>query len=273
MYLTNILHIEEGNPDYLPGSPELINFSKRRKVAEITGEIQQYQNQPYCLSVEPKIRHFIENLCPFDPNMKDEDINNYLFNKSLEVEPRGCRQLPRFVSIFALQRPTQQCASYHSITCFFLFFSSQPRKWPDLNLKSPGIKVRSLSTRLPAPLHVVASSVRLHDSLTEAPPPPELPETPPHVSQITIVSHTEDHNVIAPFSGTHCLVICRTHASLCQLLVIDKQATTLILRVISSRATTGITGSIRHSEALDRFAEQQPQIAADTAVAEQRTVY
>ncbi|XP_034944286.1 protein son of sevenless [Chelonus insularis] len=165
MYLTNILHIEEGNPDYLPGSPELINFSKRRKVAEITGEIQQYQNQPYCLSTEPRIRHFLENLCPFDPTMKDADISNYLYNKSLEVEPRGCRQPPRV-----------------------------PRKWPDLNLKSPGIKARSMSGKLPAPLQAVASSVRLHDPTPD--PPTELPETPPHTSQNTI--HSSDHSVFAP---------------------------------------------------------------------------
>uniref|UniRef100_A0A672ZJ88 Son of sevenless homolog 1-like n=1 Tax=Sphaeramia orbicularis TaxID=375764 RepID=A0A672ZJ88_9TELE len=161
IYLTNILKTEEGNPDFLRRhGKDLINFSKRRKVAEITGEIQQYQNQPYCLRVENDIRKFFENLNPME-DQSEKDFTDYLFNKSLEIEPRNARSLPRF-----------------RYTC---------------PLKSPGIRPTSArpgTMRHPTPLQNEPRKIsysRIPDSEAEggavsAPNSPRTPLTPPPAS-------------------------------------------------------------------------------------------
>ncbi|XP_029454227.1 son of sevenless homolog 2 isoform X2 [Rhinatrema bivittatum] len=164
IYLTNILKTEEGNPDFLKRhGKELINFSKRRKVAEITGEIQQYQNQPYCLRIEPDVRRFFENLNPMG-NASEKEFTDYLFNKSLEIEPRNCKQPTRY-----------------------------PRK-TSFSLKSPGIRPNSgrhLSTSgtlrgHPTPLEREPCKISFsriteaeHESTMSAPTSPNTPSTPP----------------------------------------------------------------------------------------------
>ncbi|XP_072565562.1 son of sevenless homolog 1-like isoform X1 [Paramormyrops kingsleyae] len=162
IYLTNILKTEEGNPDFLKRhGKDLINFSKRRKVAEITGEIQQYQNQPYCLRVESDIRKFFENLNPMD-DMMEKEFTDYLFNKSLEIEPRSARTLPRFAKKY------------------------------NYSLKSPGVRLSSArpgTMRHPTPLHSEPRKIsysRIPDSEAEsaasAPNSPRTPLTPPPAS-------------------------------------------------------------------------------------------
>jgi len=124
-YQTNILFLEEGNPDILHNS-QLINFSKRRKVAEIISEIQQYQNQAYCLQEYPKLKYFLESLDPF-PHLDDKEVTDYLWGKSIEIEPRSSDTIKR---------------------------KTAERRWPGLSLKSPGVKPKNP----PHPLPKISSS-------------------------------------------------------------------------------------------------------------------
>merc|ERR1719419_376907 len=108
---------EDAKADFLEGT-NLINFSKRSMVAEIIAEIQRYQNQPYCLSVYPELREFLEKLDPF-PDMDQTEIDNYLWTRSSDIEtncPDGGSHQNR-------KKPKEA-----------------ERRWKNLDLRSPGIK-------------------------------------------------------------------------------------------------------------------------------------
>jgi len=78
MYLTDLTFIEEGNPDFIG---ELINFDKRRRIAVVIKEIQQYQNEPYCFKEVSIIQGFLLA----GGEYVDE---NRCYQLSLQVEPR-----------------------------------------------------------------------------------------------------------------------------------------------------------------------------------------
>ena len=44
-------------------------------------------------------QRFFENLNPMR-DMSEKEFSDYLFNMSLEIEPRNCKQAPRFVSVY-----------------------------------------------------------------------------------------------------------------------------------------------------------------------------
>lgn len=191
MYLTNIVHIEDGNPDNIQVTPDvsLINFAKRRKVAEITCEIQQYQNTPYCLKVHHDIRSFIENINPqkdfklsqnssggINSTNLTSDQNNlletYFFNKSLEIEPR---------------KSEGKAEAKSAVVAKF------ERKWPNISLKSPGIKpsVGSVTLSRTKTPKTPASTAVTSESVTSVTPSANSgPSTP-------VLSGQSNHTVFA----------------------------------------------------------------------------
>jgi len=78
VYLTDLTFLEDGNADKLEG--DLINFVKRKKLALVIQEIQQYQQLPYHFDLSAECREYLN-----DMQWVDE---NELWNMSLLCEPR-----------------------------------------------------------------------------------------------------------------------------------------------------------------------------------------
>ncbi|KAK5823092.1 ras guanine nucleotide exchange factor domain-containing protein [Linnemannia elongata] len=82
VYLTDLVMIQDGNPDFLKGAEQHINFAKRVSTAEVIREIQQYQSVPYCLTTVPEIQAFIRR--GLDQSKPVAELHEL----SLELEPR-----------------------------------------------------------------------------------------------------------------------------------------------------------------------------------------
>ena len=82
IYLQDLTFIEDGNPNYLKKSKELINFAKRAKTAEVIREIQQYQSSLYRLKPVEELQAFIQ------ANLQSTRNEEQLYEESLKLEPR-----------------------------------------------------------------------------------------------------------------------------------------------------------------------------------------
>ncbi|CAH1107562.1 unnamed protein product [Psylliodes chrysocephalus] len=117
------------------------------KPSELVGSVwtkkDKQTSSPNLLKmIKHTTNHFLETLNPFG-DINDTEISNYLYQKSLEIEPRRCRIVPKF-----------------------------PRKWPHLNLKSPGIKTVKIVKNVPNAVantinQTLSSTLKSDDSKSE----------------------------------------------------------------------------------------------------------
>jgi len=78
IFLTDIIGVEEGNPDYIDG--DLINFGKQKLITEIISNVLRFQQTPYCLSTVNEIQEYLKNL----PWWEDEEAEK----RSEQLEAR-----------------------------------------------------------------------------------------------------------------------------------------------------------------------------------------
>lgn len=82
IYLQDLTFIEDGNPDFLRKSHNLINFAKRHKAAEVIREIKQFQSFAYNFHSIPEFQSFIKY------NLEQSHDVERLYERSLQIEPR-----------------------------------------------------------------------------------------------------------------------------------------------------------------------------------------
>lgn len=86
VYLTALTFVQDGAKDMLPGKdggPQLINFQKRQKAADVLREIKRYQAKPYNLTPVTPVIEVIESSLKMLHSDRDQ-----AWNISLEREPR-----------------------------------------------------------------------------------------------------------------------------------------------------------------------------------------
>lgn len=87
IYLTDMVFVDQGNPDFLPGT-QLINFHKRRLLSYVIREVQQYQQLPYLFektAIYPQFKILWTK--------SEEDR----YARSLQIEPREEACKPSYV--------------------------------------------------------------------------------------------------------------------------------------------------------------------------------
>lgn len=105
-----LMHMTQQQPPPTPAPRKMINFYKQRIRANLVAEISNYQNPPYCLTVQVNIKRFIEDIeprmisfavdvlgAPQDSNGNSiandviamtKRFDDYLYKQSEKIEPR-----------------------------------------------------------------------------------------------------------------------------------------------------------------------------------------
>jgi hypothetical protein len=80
MYLTDLVYIEEGNPDFLRDEPTFVNFHKRTLAARVIEELYEWKKVPYNLVSVNIIQTYLDQFTVFDDELQ--------YQTSLKIEPR-----------------------------------------------------------------------------------------------------------------------------------------------------------------------------------------